>query len=131
MIATYKSENGDYQTPFSGSLGELLYLLGNQPNLEFQLSVEIEEIPKTLSGIRRAKGRKQSEVGNNMSAKYDQRVIANIESGDRKLGLTTLQDIAQSLGMKVQITFIGKCDFIKELPIVKDEYDEVELTEFV
>ena len=131
MTATYKLSNGEYQSPLEfNTIGKMLYMFSNEPNTEFLVNCEIENVNKLLKGFRAAKGLTLQQVANGMSAKYDRSVINNIEAGRRKLGLTTLLDIAQSMGIDVEITFKGKCDFIKELPYEADFYDEMEIKDF-
>lgn len=131
MTATYKLSNGEYQSPLEfNTIGEMLYFFGNDPEKEFLISSDIESVRRLLKGFREAKDLTLQKVADGMKANYDRSVIQNIESGRRKLGLTTLVDIAQSMGLQVEITFKGKCDFVKELPYEADLYDEIELTDF-
>ena len=130
ITTTYKIANEEYQSlMFFNTHGEMLHFLGDK-GIEFLINCDIEEINSLLKSFRIAKDLTLQDVGDNMKANYSRKVINDIESGRRKLGLTTLQDIAQSMGMEVKITFKGKANFVKELPYESDLYDEINPEDF-
>lgn len=75
---------------------------------EYKLSLPVSELQGAIKLIRVKKGITQKELGEAIN--YPNTVISAIESGSRKLGLITLQRLAEALDveLKIEITIKEK-----------------------
>jgi hypothetical protein len=122
---TYRLPNGTWQSDFSAeSVEEFCNFFLGRDGIEYRISVDINDIPVVLKGIRRAKAQTLQKVTDGMNATYSRSVLANIESSSRKLGLKTLKDICQSMKIETRIELNGISDFKIELHREKEISDD-------
>jgi|GEM_PF-3937970 len=73
--------------------------------------LDTAEVPAFLKALRRQRGLTQTELGKMLYPDTNQdtakRVIAAIESGSRKLGLSTLSQIVDRFGLKLSLAISG------------------------
>jgi transcriptional regulator with XRE-family HTH domain len=122
---TYRLPNGIWQSDFSAeSVEEFCNFFLGRDSIEYRISVDINDIPLVLKGIRKAKDLTLQNVADGMDANYDRSVLQNIESSRRKLGLKTLEDICQSMKIHSRIELSGFSDFKVELERAKEVSDD-------
>jgi HTH-type transcriptional regulator/antitoxin HipB len=67
--------------------------------LQLSLMTDITDLTKNLTEARRAKAWSQKEVADKLNMKQSQ--ISDIEAGKRDLRLSTLVDVARTVGLEV------------------------------
>lgn len=93
---------------------------------EFRVSVDPEDVPKLIAAIRKGRSLSQTQLGSKMESTYNRQVISNIETGQRKLGLKTIDQIAKALSLEVKIQFTGIGQFAEIPPNPADFYGDID-----
>lgn len=123
---TYKISSGEWQTGFAFQSPEEFVDFFSAESVyggaEFRVSVDPEDVPKLIAAIRKGRDMSQSQLGRNMESTYDRHVIGQIERGQRKLGLKTIDQIAKALSLEVKIQFTGIGQFV-EIPPNPADFD--------